>query len=223
MKKKITEKIDKVVMSRMAVSPGRLYGDSGGGILGLFFSLFLVDFSGRAAAYGSSVLYSSGEFGNFKEPIIGVEVGIIELLRVEVVLWSSALIRLTSSISKYMTLDHVQRFSERKHMVTACTKFEVSPDTYPVVSRFLNEEETKAWGLEPYDTEVAENLCIKAFFSDAMDYLSPRYLNKALQIWRGSSSDGLVTFTVDLPVFTCVSEICAYQNTIIGHSFQPES
>lgn len=30
-------------------------------------------------------------------------------------------------------------------------------------------------------------------------------------------------FPVDLPVFTCVSEICAYQNTIIGHSFQPES
>ncbi|KAK9215826.1 hypothetical protein WN944_007832 [Citrus x changshan-huyou] len=28
-----------------------------------------------------------------------------------------------------------------------------------------------------------------------MDYLSPRCLNKALQIWRGSSSDGLVTFT----------------------------
>ncbi|KAL9447035.1 hypothetical protein AB3S75_014660 [Citrus x aurantiifolia] len=80
-------------------------------------------------------------------------------------------------------------------MVTACTKFEVSPDTYPVVSRFLNEEETKAWGLEPYDTEVADNSCVKAFFSDAMDYLSPRYLNKALQIWRGSSSDGLVTFT----------------------------
>ncbi|KAK9219396.1 hypothetical protein WN943_008040 [Citrus x changshan-huyou] len=177
MKKKITEKIDKVVMSRMAVSPGRLYGDSGGGILGFCPSKSFWS----AAAYGSSVLYSSGEFGNFKEPIIGVE-------------------------------GSLAAFCERKHMVTACTKFEVSPDTYPVVSRFLNEEETKAWGLEPYDTEVADNLCIKALC-----------LNKALQIWRGSSSDGLVTFTVDLPVFTCVSEICAYQNTIIGHSFQPES
>lgn len=50
-------------------------------------------------------------------------------------------------------------------MVTACTKFEVSPDTYPVVSRFRNEEETKAWGLEPYDTEVADNLCIKALYA----------------------------------------------------------
>ncbi|KAK9215825.1 hypothetical protein WN944_007831 [Citrus x changshan-huyou] len=69
MKKKITEKIDKVVMSRMAVSPGRLYGDSGGGILGFCPSKSFWS----AAAYGSSVLYSSGEFGNFKEPIIGVE------------------------------------------------------------------------------------------------------------------------------------------------------
>lgn len=37
----------------------------------------------------------------------------------------------------------------------------VGPDTCSVVSKLLKEEETEAWGVEPYDTEDADAQCKK--------------------------------------------------------------
>uniref|UniRef100_A0A5B6Z460 Uncharacterized protein n=1 Tax=Davidia involucrata TaxID=16924 RepID=A0A5B6Z460_DAVIN len=96
----------------------------------------------------------------------------------------------------------------------------VGPDTCSVVSKLLKEEETEAWGVEPYDTEDADGSCkslvrngivrvadikfqlpysTKSFslviVSDALDYLSPKYLNKTLPDLARVSSDGLVIFT----------------------------
>lgn len=96
----------------------------------------------------------------------------------------------------------------------------VGPDSCSVVSKLLKEDETEAWGLEPYDIEDADASCkslvnkaivrvadIKfplpyraKFFShviisDALDYLSPKYLNKTLPELARVSSDGLVIFT----------------------------
>ncbi|CAK9184117.1 unnamed protein product [Ilex paraguariensis] len=96
----------------------------------------------------------------------------------------------------------------------------VGPDTCSVVSKFLKEEETEAWGVEPYDIEDADGNCKslvrkgivrvadikfplpyrpKSFslviVSDALDYLSPRYLNKTLPDLARVSTDGLVIFT----------------------------
>ncbi|CAI9104195.1 OLC1v1002824C1 [Oldenlandia corymbosa var. corymbosa] len=96
----------------------------------------------------------------------------------------------------------------------------VGPDTCSVVSKLLKEEDTEAWGIEPYDLEEADGSCkslvrrgivrvadikfplpyrAKSFslviVSDAVDYLSPKYLNKTLPDLVRVSSDGVVMFS----------------------------
>ncbi|GLU15984.1 hypothetical protein SLE2022_324350 [Rubroshorea leprosula] len=80
----------------------------------------------------------------------------------------------------------------------------VGPDTCSVASKLLKDE-TEAWGVEPYDKEDADTKCKglgwpKSFplviVSDALDYLSLRYLNKTLPDLARVSTDGIVIFTV---------------------------
>ncbi|KAJ6404988.1 hypothetical protein OIU84_013044 [Salix udensis] len=96
----------------------------------------------------------------------------------------------------------------------------IGPNTCYVVSRLLKEEETEAWGIEPYDIEDADGNCKalvrrgivrvadikfplpyrpKSFslviVSDAVDYLSPKYLNKTIPDLARVSAHGLVIFT----------------------------
>ncbi|KAK6792642.1 hypothetical protein RDI58_011723 [Solanum bulbocastanum] len=96
----------------------------------------------------------------------------------------------------------------------------VGPDTCSVVAKLLEEEDTEAWGIEPYDIEDAGHFCKKlvhkgivrvadikfplpyraksfslVIISDAFDYLSPKYLNRTLPELARVSSDGLVIFT----------------------------
>ncbi|RWW36567.1 hypothetical protein BHE74_00058401, partial [Ensete ventricosum] len=93
------------------------------------------------------------------------------------------------------------------------------PDTCAVVSTLLKEDDTEAWGVEPYDLEDADSSCKRlvrkgvvrsadikfslpyrpksfsvVIVSDALDYLSPKYLNKTLPDLARVSSDGLVIF-----------------------------
>lgn len=95
----------------------------------------------------------------------------------------------------------------------------IGPDTCSVVSALLKEEETEAWGVEPYEIEDADSHCkslvhkgivrvadikfslpykAKSFslviVSDALDYLSPKYMNKTLPEIARVSIDGLVIF-----------------------------
>ncbi|EEF31783.1 conserved hypothetical protein [Ricinus communis] len=95
----------------------------------------------------------------------------------------------------------------------------VGPDTCSVVSQLLKEEETEAWGVEPYDIEDADANCknsirkgivrvadikfplpyrTKSFslviVSDALDYLSPKYLNRTLPELARVAADGLVIY-----------------------------
>lgn len=96
----------------------------------------------------------------------------------------------------------------------------VGPDTCSVVSKLLKEEDTEAWGVEPFDLEDADANCKslvskgivraadikfslpyrpKSFSlviaSDALDYLSPKYLNKTLPELARVSADGVVIYT----------------------------
>ncbi|KAI4299221.1 hypothetical protein L6164_032701 [Bauhinia variegata] len=95
----------------------------------------------------------------------------------------------------------------------------VGPDTCYVVSNLLKEEETEGWGIEPYELDDVGANCkslvrkgivrvadikfplpyrAKSFslviVSDALDYLSPRYLNKTLPELARVSADGVVVF-----------------------------
>ncbi|KAI3509456.1 hypothetical protein L1887_24740 [Cichorium endivia] len=96
----------------------------------------------------------------------------------------------------------------------------VGPDTCTVVSNLLKEEDTEAWGIEPYDLDDSDANCkslirkgivrvsdikfslpyrSKSFslviVSDALDYLSPKYLNKTLPELARVSSDGFIIFS----------------------------
>lgn len=96
----------------------------------------------------------------------------------------------------------------------------VGPETCTVVSKLLKEENTEAWGVEPYDIEDPDSSCKRlirksivrvadikfplpykpesfslVIVSDALDYLSPKYLNKTLPDLARVSRDGLVIFT----------------------------
>ncbi|GAB4849130.1 Probable pectin methylesterase cgr2 [Ancistrocladus abbreviatus] len=96
----------------------------------------------------------------------------------------------------------------------------VGPETCSIVSKLLKEEDTEAWGVEPYDLEDADASCkslvrkgfvrvadikfplpyrSKSFslvvLSDALDYLSPKYLNKTLPELARVAADGMVIFT----------------------------
>ncbi|XP_078179098.1 putative pectin methylesterase CGR2 [Carex rostrata] len=97
----------------------------------------------------------------------------------------------------------------------------VGPDSCSVVSSLLKDEgeNTEAWGVEPYELEDADSTCKslvrkgfvrvadikfplpyrpKSFdlvvVSDALDYLTPRYLNKTLPDLARISNDGLIVF-----------------------------
>ncbi|KAG6793060.1 hypothetical protein POTOM_002244 [Populus tomentosa] len=96
----------------------------------------------------------------------------------------------------------------------------VGPDTCLAVSSLLKEEDTEAWGVEPYDLDDVSANCkslvrkglvrvadikfplpyrAKSFslvvVSDALDYLSPKYLNKTLPELARVSADYLVIFS----------------------------
>ncbi|CAA0812388.1 Unknown protein [Striga hermonthica] len=93
----------------------------------------------------------------------------------------------------------------------------VGPDTCSVVSQLLKEEDTEAWGVEPYELDETDSNCKsllrkgvvrvadikfplpygpKSFslviVSDALDYLSPKYLNKTVPELARVSADSLV-------------------------------
>ena len=95
----------------------------------------------------------------------------------------------------------------------------VGPDTCLVVSKLLKEEDTEAWGVEPYEIDDTDATCKslvhkgivrvadikfplpyrpKSFsvviVSDTLDYLSPKYLNRTLPELIRVSSDGVVIF-----------------------------
>ncbi|GAU48017.1 hypothetical protein TSUD_183350 [Trifolium subterraneum] len=96
----------------------------------------------------------------------------------------------------------------------------VGPESCSVVSKFLKEGEVEAWGVEPYDIEDADKNCKalvrkgivrvadikfplpyrpKSFshviVSDALDYISPKYLNKTLPELIRVSADGVIILT----------------------------
>lgn len=100
----------------------------------------------------------------------------------------------------------------------------VGPETCSVVSQLLKEEDTEAWGVEPYELDDADASCKslvrkgiirvadikfalpyrpKSFsiviVSDALDYLSPKYLNKTVPELARVASDGLVLLSGNTP------------------------
>ncbi|KAK7310746.1 hypothetical protein RJT34_08450 [Clitoria ternatea] len=191
-------------MSRRPGNPSRRFGDGGGGLFSTSKSRSSPILSVGLLVVGGlfivAYLYKggSGGFGS----------GLNSVSRVE---------------GDYLCSGEVQQaipilqkaYGDSMHKV-----LHVGPDTCYVVSKLLKQEETEAWGIEPYDIEDADNNCKtlirrgsvrvadikfplpyrpKSFsvviVSDALDYLSPKYLNKTLPDLVRVSSDGIVIFS----------------------------
>ncbi|XP_017420679.1 probable pectin methylesterase CGR3 isoform X1 [Vigna angularis] len=196
------------MMSRRPVNLSRRFGDSGGGLfsssksktspalsVGLIIlgGLFLIGY----------VYKGSGGFGSRLESFSRLQ----DLPNAGDSLCTGEVPRAIPILKK--------AYGDSLHKV-----LHVGPDTCYVVSKLLKEEETEAWGIEPYDIEDADANCKalirkgivrmadikfplpyrpKAFslviISDALDFLSPRYLNKTLPDLARVSTDGIVIFT----------------------------
>ncbi|XP_035545501.1 uncharacterized protein LOC108982094 [Juglans regia] len=135
-------------------------------------------------------------------------------------------------------------------METACIKFCMLVQT--PVRWFLNclKEETEAWGVKPYDIKDADTNCKalvrkgvvrvadikfplpyrpKSFslviVSDALDYLSPRYLNETLPDLARVLADGFAIFTecqVHRPLTTLIppiSHFCSLSHSPLNHTY----
>ncbi|KAE9588487.1 hypothetical protein Lal_00002855 [Lupinus albus] len=190
-------------MWRRPVIPSRRFGDTGGGL------------------FSSSKSKSS--------PILSIALIIVGVLFLIAYMYkgSGGFVPLDSVTrvegGDYLCNREVQRaipilqqaYGDRMHKV-----LHVGPDTCYVVSKLLKEDETEAWGLQPYDIEDADSNCKalirrggvrvadikfplpykpKSFslviVSDALDYLSPRYLNKTVPDLARVSADGILIFT----------------------------
>ncbi|XWS24059.1 hypothetical protein CRYUN_Cryun28dG0068600 [Craigia yunnanensis] len=175
-------------MSRRPVNSSRRYGDAGCGALLFshsksrsppFLSIVLIVLGAfLIVAYFHS---GSGRSGGIKEPVSRVEGDFSCTFEVQ---------RAIPILKK--------AYGGSLHKI-----LHVGPDTCSVVLNLLKEDETEAWGVEPYDIEDADSNCKmvlpKSFplviVSDALDYLSPRYLNKTLPDFARVSADGVVLFT----------------------------
>ncbi|KAI4316574.1 hypothetical protein L6164_024545 [Bauhinia variegata] len=190
-------------MSRRPGNPSRRFGDSGGGLFSTSKSRSSPILSIGLIVVGGLLLiaYSyrgSGGFGSRLESMSRIEGDYL----------------CTAEVQR--TIPILQKaYGDSMHKV-----LHVGPDTCYVVSKLLKEEETEAWGLEPYDIEDPDSNCKalirkgivrvadikfplpyrpKSFslviVSDALDYLSPRYLNKTLPDLARVSADGIAIFT----------------------------
>ncbi|XVF39752.1 hypothetical protein PTKIN_Ptkin01aG0057900 [Pterospermum kingtungense] len=192
-------------MSRRPVNPSRRYGDAVGGNAlfshsksrsSPFLSVLLIVLGALLiVAYFRS---GSGGSGGIKEPVT----------------------RFQGDISCTFEVQRAIPILKKAYGDSMRKILHVGPDACLVVSNLLKEEETEAWGVEPYDIEDADTNCKglvrngvvrvsdikfslpyrpKSFslviVSDALDYLSPRYLNKTLPDLARVSADGVVVFT----------------------------
>ncbi|GFP88677.1 uncharacterized protein at3g49720 [Phtheirospermum japonicum] len=127
----------------------------------------------------------------------------------------SALNRLDGGVSCTLELQRLIPILKKAYGDSTRKVLHVGPETCSVVSQLLKEEDTEAWGLEPYELDEVDANCRslvhkgivrvadikfplpyrpKSFslviVSDALDYLSPRYLNKTVPELARVSSDG---------------------------------
>ncbi|CAN6544549.1 unnamed protein product [Malus baccata var. baccata] len=178
-------------MSRRPVNPSRRIGDGGS-----------IPFVGAVQSKGAVLLvfyaFSGSGGQSTKEAVIKLEGGFSCTFEVQRVI----------PILKKAYGDSMRKV------------LHVGPETCSVVAKLLKEEDTEAWGVEPYDLEDADASCkslvskgivraadikfplpyrAKSFSlvitSDALDYLSPKYLNRTLPELARVSADGVVIFT----------------------------
>ncbi|KAK7410109.1 hypothetical protein VNO78_00639 [Psophocarpus tetragonolobus] len=223
------------MMSRRLVNPSRRFGDSGVGLLsssksksspvlsvGLIILVMEHSFSLPMCTRGQADLVTIESLSAGLKCATEMKAKAkSQLVRLAIRLKDYfSNIHYTDFLCDYLCTGEVERaipilqkaYGDSLHKV-----LHVGPDTCYVVSKLPKEEETAAWGIEPYDTEDADGNCkalirkgivrmadIKfplpyrpqsfslVIVSDALDFLSPRYLNKTLPDLARVSADGVL-------------------------------
>ncbi|MFS7968055.1 putative S-adenosyl-L-methionine-dependent methyltransferase [Helianthus anomalus] len=129
----------------------------------------------------------------------------------------AALSRLEGDVSCSAEINQALPYLKKAYGDSMHKVLHIGPDSCAVVSKLSKEEDIEAWGLEPYDLDDSDANCkslirkgvvrvadIKfplpyrsnsfslVIVSDALDYLSPKYLNKTLPELARVSSDGFL-------------------------------
>ncbi|XP_073041458.1 probable pectin methylesterase CGR3 isoform X1 [Primulina eburnea] len=129
----------------------------------------------------------------------------------------ASLSRLDGGISCTLEVTRLIPFLKKAYGDSMHKVLHVGPETCSVVSQLLKEEDAEAWGVEPYELDDADGSCTRlmhkgivrvadikfplpyrpksfslVIVSDALDYLSPKYLNKTVPELARVASDGLV-------------------------------
>ncbi|CAK9164615.1 unnamed protein product [Ilex paraguariensis] len=133
---------------------------------------------------------------------------------------AEALSKLEGSVSCTLEVQRALPILKKAYGDSMRKVLHIGPDTCSVVSKLVQEGDIEAWGVEPYDLDDADGSCkslvrkgivrmadikfplpyrAKSFslviVSDALDYLSPKYLNKTLPELARVSADGFVVFS----------------------------
>ncbi|KAL8540484.1 hypothetical protein ACS0TY_001933 [Phlomoides rotata] len=136
----------------------------------------------------------------------------------------AALSRLDGGVSCTLEVQRLIPFIKKAYGDNMKKVLHVGPETCSTVSQLLKEEDTEAWGIEPYELDDADASCKslvhkgivrvadlkfalpyrpKSFslviVSDALDYLSPKYLNKTVPELARVASDGVVILSGNPP------------------------
>ncbi|XP_042050624.1 probable pectin methylesterase CGR3 isoform X2 [Salvia splendens] len=129
----------------------------------------------------------------------------------------SSLSRLEGGVSCSLEVQKIIPILKKTYGDSMKKILHIGPETCSVVSQILKQVDTEAWGIEPYELDDADSSCkslvrkgsvrvadIKfplpyrpktfslVIVSDALDYLSPKYLNKTVPQLARVASDGLV-------------------------------
>ncbi|GAA0145414.1 methyltransferase [Lithospermum erythrorhizon] len=129
----------------------------------------------------------------------------------------AALSKLGGGASCSLEVQNVLPFLKTSYGDSMRKVLHVGPDSCSVVSKLLKEDDTEAWGIEPYDLDDVDENCkslmrkgiirvadVKfalpyransfshVIVSDALDYLSPKYLNTTAPELARVAADGVV-------------------------------
>ncbi|XP_060175954.1 probable pectin methylesterase CGR3 isoform X1 [Lycium barbarum] len=133
---------------------------------------------------------------------------------------ADAFSRLEGSVSCTSELQRALPILQKAYGDSMRKVLHVGPDACSVVSTLLKEEGTEAWGVEPYELDETDGTCKSLVYkgivrvadikfplpyrsnsfslvivTDAVDYLSPKYLNKTLPELARVAADGLVVLS----------------------------
>lgn len=182
--------------------------------------------SRRPVESGSLPLFGSLNQKSKASPILSVALIVVGAILLIGYSYSGS--GVSTSVRDSLTGEDVSCTLELQHAIPVLKKvygnsmrkvLHVGPDTCTVVSKLLKEDDTEAWGVEPYDLEDADGICKslvrkgivrtadikfslpyrpKSFSlvitTDTVDYLTPKYLNKTIPDLARVSTDGLVIF-----------------------------